>query len=422
MDSPTLPLRSSRTGGLELVVCEGATTRRVPLEKDLTIGRAEDADVRVDVPSVSRVHARVRCGPPATVEHLGRTNPTIVNGRKLAPGETVEIEPGGILVVGDVQIVLRRAHTPEAAAPSVPEASMDRVWQLVELAAPSDLSILVLGETGVGKEVVARKIHESSPRAKRPMLAINCAALNESTIESELFGHEAGAFTGATATKPGLLEAASGSTVLLDEVGELPLATQAKLLRAIDAREIVRLGSVKPRPIDVRVIAATHRDLVAMVDAGTFRSDLFFRLDGLTIHVPPLRQRREEIVPLAREFVRRACANRPPLVMDGAVEAALLAHAWPGNVRELQKVMERAVVLAGKGPLTIAHLQLKGAPAAEPAAADFKGEREAAERRSIERALEQAGGNQTRAAALLGISRRTLVDRLGRYGLRKGKG
>ena len=389
-------------------MCEGAAVRRVPFDRDLTVGRGDDADVKVVARSVSRVHARIRVGPPVTVEHLGATNPTLVNGKKLAAGETVEIAPGGIVVVGDVQLVLRRAHTQEAAVPSVPERSMDQVWKLVELAGPSELSILILGETGVGKEVVAQKIHAASPRARKPMLAINCAALHDSTLESELFGHEAGAFTGATAAKPGLLEAASGSTVLLDEIGELPLATQAKLLRALDAREILRLGSTKPRPIDVRVIAATHRDLSAMVDEKTFRADLFFRIDGLTIHVPPLRDRTGEITTLAREFSRRE--------MDAAVKAALIDYAWPGNVRELKKVMERAVVLAGSGPIEVKHLQLK-APTADPA--DFWTERDRAERRSIERALEQSKGNQTRAAALLGISRRTLVDRLTRYGIHR---
>jgi two-component system response regulator AtoC len=416
VDSPTLPLRSSRAGALELVVCEGATTQRILVDRDLTIGRGDDADVRVGAASVSRVHARLRVGPPVTVEHAGATNPTVVNGKKLAAGQVVEIEPGGIVVVGDVQIVLRRAHTQEAAAPSVPERSMARVWKLVELAGPSDLSILVLGETGVGKEVVAQKIHAVSPRSGRPMLAINCAALHESTLESELFGHEAGAFTAATSTKPGLFEAASGSSVLLDEVGDLPLGIQAKVLRALDAREIMRLGAVKPKPIDVRVIAATHRDLTAMVDEKTFRADLFYRLDGLTIHVPPLRDRPEEIVPLAREIVRGACQGKKQLVVDDVVASALRDHAWPGNVRELKKVMERAVVLAGGGPLTVAHLQLK-APPVEPS--DFKTERERAERRSIERALEQSHGNQTRAAEILGISRRTLVDRLGRYGIQR---
>jgi transcriptional regulator with PAS, ATPase and Fis domain len=190
---------------------------------------------------------------------------------------------------------------------------------------------------------------------------------------------------------------------------------QAKLLRALDAREVVRLGALKPRAIDIRVIAATHRDLATMVDEKTFREDLYFRLDGMTIHVPPLRDRKDEIVPLARKF-----AGTKPLGADA--EATLLGYEWPGNVRELLKVIERAVVLAGTSPIGAAHLRFKR-PAAKDdvkATADFRGERDRAERRAIEQALDKCGGNQTRAAALLGISRRTLVDRIGKYGIKRG--
>jgi len=422
VDKSTLPLRSSQGNKLELIVCEGPTLRRVALEDEVTIGRGDNASVRVTSAAVSRVHARVRPGPPATVEHLGSVNPTLVNGKKLESGEVVEIDRDAVIVVGDVQVILRAAHAPELPAPSVPERSMERVMSLVELAAPSELSLLVLGETGVGKEMVARKIHERSPRNKHPMLAINCAALHEATLESELFGHEKGAFTGATQQKIGLLEAASGSTLLLDEVGELPLATQAKLLRALDAREIIRVGAIEPRAIDVRIIAATHRDLAKMIEEESFRSDLYFRLDGLTIHIPPLRERKAEILILAREFLKSACATagRAPRALTAEVEAALRSYEWPGNVRELKKVIERAVVLAGSGEISVAHLQFKSkAPSAAPETS-FKTEREVAEKRAIERALEQCGGNQTRAAAHLGISRRTLVDRLGRYGIKRG--
>ena len=424
MDPKTLPL-SARGETLELVVCEGSSVRHVALrDKLVTIGRDEGATIQVASMSASRLHARIWRGPPVMLQDVGSVNPTIVNGKKLASGEMIEIKDDAIIVVGDVQILLRYAH--KGDKPSVPEQSMERVWKLVELAAPSDLSILVLGETGVGKEVVARKIHALSPRAGQPLLAINCAALHESTLESELFGHEKGAFTGAATAKVGLLEAANGSTVLLDEVGELPASAQAKLLRALDAREIVPLGGIKPRPIDVRVIAVTHRDLATMVDDKTFRADLYFRLDGLTIHVPPLRDRMGELDTLVRELVPKEVSVGPDVI------SALRAYDWPGNVRELKKVLERAVVLAGggqgagqgTGPLRPEHVQFKRSPAGgEPARAsapDLRAEREQAERKAIERALEQADGNQTRAAALLGVSRRTLVERLGRFGIKRG--
>ena len=201
-------------------------------------------------------------------------------------------------------------------------------------------------------------------------------------------------------------------------MGELPLGAQAKLLRAIDAREVVPIGAVQPRPIDVRVIAATHRDLSTMIAENTFRADLYFRLDGLTIHVPPLRDRRNEIEALAREFV-------PASVHIAAdAHAALLEHGWPGNVRELKKVMERAVVLADGGHIRATHLQfmrpVASGPEAQRSAPDLRAERAQAERHAIERALEQSEGNQTRAAALLGISRRTLVERLARFGIKRG--
>ena len=416
MDPKTLPL-SSRGDRLELVVCEGSSVRRVPLTetKIVTIGRDESSTIQLSSRSASRRHARIWRGPPVVIQDVGSVNPTMVNGTKLTPDVMVKIDDDAIIVIGDVQILLRPAH--DDAASRNPEPSMERVWKLVELAAPSDISILILGETGVGKEVVARKIHAMSPRASQPLLAINCAALHESTLESELFGHEKGAFTGATAAKVGLLEAANGSTVLLDEVGELPLAAQAKLLRALDAREIVPLGAVKPRPIDVRVIAVTHRDLTAMVEEKTFREDLYFRLDGLTIHVPPLRDRQGEIAELAAEFVPSGTAVGPDVI------AALLSYEWPGNVRELKKVMERASVLAAGGVIGAEHVQFKRSAdkADEPrrSAPDLRAEREQAERRAIEQALEQTDGNQTRAAALLGVSRRTLVERLGRFGIRR---
>jgi len=421
-DPSTLPLESNALGPFELVVCEGTSIRRLPLGLEATVGRDEQATIRLSSPAASRIHAVIRGGPAPTVEDRGSANGTRVNGRKLAAGEVAALDAHSIVVVAEAQIVVRRARAETAPVPSVPERSMDQVWKLVELAAPSELSILVLGETGVGKEVVARKIHALSPRARGPMIAINCAALHEATLESELFGHEKGAFTGAVGAKPGLLEAAKGGTVLLDEIGELPLPIQAKLLRALDAREVVPLGALRARAIDVRVVAATHRDLAGMVEAGTFRADLLFRLDGLTMHVPPLRDRPRDIVPLARDLAAEACAaaGKPRVDLTSDVEAALAARPWPGNVRELKKSIERALVLAGWKSPALEHFRFQDAPAAEPAA-DFHGERERGERRAIERALEQCDGNQTRAAKLLGISRRTLVDRLGRYGISRGK-
>jgi transcriptional regulator with PAS, ATPase and Fis domain len=420
--------RRPRGTHLEIVIFDGGALRRIPLAPgaEVTIGRGEEATVRVDDPSVSRVHARFRGGPPATIEDLASSNGTRVAGADLVPASPLPLEADTLAVLGELTVVLREARGLEAPPPpSLPEGSMADVHRLVALVAPSDLSVLVLGETGVGKEIVSRAIHERSPRAAGPLVVLNCAALPEQTLESEVFGHEKGAFTGAHAAKPGLLESADKGTVLLDEVGEMPLAIQAKLLRALDAQEIVRLGALRPRSIDIRVIAATNRDLGAMVEEGTFRADLLYRLDGMTIHVPPLRDRPREIPGLVERFVKDACdrAHRPIADVSAEAMAILEAHAWPGNVRELRKVIERALVLAAGGNVETKHIVLRSGSASGPPpppaapAGTLEDERARAELDAIQEVLAACQGNQTRAAAKLGISRRTLIDRLDRYGM-----
>src|SRR5260221_1769012 len=227
-------------------------------------------------------------------------------------------------------------------SPRASTSAIAEVHRLEQQVAASTLSVLVRGETGVGKELVAERIHMSSPRGGRPLLKLNCAALTESLLESELFGHERGAFTGAVVTKPGLLELADGGTVFLDEVGDLPLTLQAKLLRVLEDRIVMRVGGIKPRTIDVRFISVTNRDLEAEIARGAFREDLYFRLSGATIAVPPLRERLAEIEPLAREFVARASLalgrHAPPLAPDAL--AALCVHPWPRNIRELRNLIE----------------------------------------------------------------------------------
>jgi len=302
--------------------------------------------------------------------------------------------------------------------------------------AASMINVLVLGETGVGKEIVAETIHQKSPRAEKPFLRLNCAALSETLLETELFGHEKGSFTGAAHNKTGLLESADGGTVMLDEIGEMPLAMQAKLLRVIESREVMPVGAIKTKPIDVRFVAATNRDLEAEIARGTFRQDLFFRLSGFTLVVPPLRQRPKEIVSLARAFAAEACrqAHRPSLAISPHALALLERYSWPGNVRELRNVIERAVVLCADDVITPEHLPVEKMgetvavhqPPRPPAPADDElttDERE--ERDRIVDALARAGGNQSRACQLLGISRGTLIQRIARYSIarpRKGQG
>jgi len=316
------------------------------------------------------------------------------------------------------------------ARPVVEAPAMRRLYDMVARVAAGDISVLVLGETGVGKEVVARALHERSARAKKPYLALNCGAFAESLLESELFGHEKGAFTGASEARAGLFEATEGGTVFLDEIGELPPSTQVKLLRVLEEKAVRRVGSNKSRPIDVRFVAATHRDLEAEVKAGRFREDLYYRISGVTLAVPPLRQRPEELMPLVGLFSDQAAAQlgrRPPAVSAQA-QRQLEAYAWPGNIRELKNVIERAVLLADE-LLDTQHLPLEkmaatwldATPAPLPEPAPLPQAEARADRERIEKALTECAGNQTQAARLLGISRRTLVHRLDEYALPRPK-
>ena len=296
-------------------------------------------------------------------------------------------------------------------APVCSDAAMVRVFALAAKVAPWRLSVMITGETGVGKEVVARTIHRLSPRAAKPLLIVNCAALSPTLFESELFGHEKGAFTGAVAAKPGFLQACQGGTLFLDEVGELPLVGQSKLLRALESREVIPVGATGPRSIDVRFIAATNRNLEEEVAAGRFRADLFHRLNGLAILVPPLRERPGEIPELARLFLEELAAKggRPEPGLSEGARAVLQAHRWPGNVRELRATIERAIILCDGGEITEEHLLL-GTPELSAAAPPGVPERD-----RIMRALDLFAGNQTRAARSLGIPRRTFVSRLDQF-------
>jgi two-component system response regulator AtoC len=332
-----------------------------------------------------------------------------------------------------------RPTSPMPGKPSgVYGASLPLVAASLERIARGTINVLVTGETGVGKELVAEWVHTLSPRSSKPLVRLNCAFLSETLLASELFGHERGAFTGADRAKTGILEAADGGTVFLDEVGELPMAIQPKVLRVLEDKVVVRVGGVKGRAVDVRFVAATNRDLECEIAEGRFRQDLYFRLNGFHVHIPPLRERSDEIPAIAQglleDVARNTGVNPAPILSREALDA-LIGYSWPGNVRELRNVIERAVLLCTTGAITAEHLpidkmrqRIAQAPAparsADPPHDPLRAALEARERQRVTGALAQCGGNQTHAARLLGMSRGTLLTRMNAYGLarpRKGR-
>ena len=297
--------------------------------------------------------------------------------------------------------------------------AMQDVLELAARVAPLDTTVLVYGESGTGKEFIVRLIHEQSPRAAAPFVSINCAALTETLLESELFGHVRGAFTGAVRDKAGLFEVAGSGTIFLDEIGEVAPTVQAKLLRALQEREIRRVGAERSIKVNARVVAATNRDLRAAVDAGTFREDLFFRLGAFIITVPPLRDRREDIPPLVHNFLVRAAGRMKKDVRSVSADAmsGLMNYRWPGNVRELEHAVERAVILANDATIRLRDLPPELTQKPRARAGDDTLDLQAQERVSIERALERFGGNRKKAAEALNISTVTLWRRMKQYGL-----
>jgi DNA-binding NtrC family response regulator len=418
-----------------------AFTFRAPCR--VALGRTPDNAIAIADPSVSRRHAALHVADEVEIEDLGSENGTwvhelvlarsnetpMVSQRRLERGERYVLAPGRLVTIGATTLaVASGGGESESAAgdPLVLDPEMKRVYELAAKVARGPIAVLLLGETGVGKEILARAIHDASPRRTQPFVAINCAAIPETLLESELFGHERGAFTGALAAKPGLIEAADRGTVFLDEIGDIPAAMQARLLRVLEEGTVQRVGSVKPMPVDVRFVAATHRDLEEAIAAGSFRRDLFYRVSGMTLRIPPLRERRTEIAPLARRFVTKLSSRlgtAPPRLSSEA-EAALESHAWPGNVRELRNVLERACLVCESGVIGPEHLFLEPpqassarATAPPPSAGSLRAEAERLDRQRIVDALHAAGGNQTKAARALGITRRVLTRALDRYQL-----
>ena len=399
------------------------------LGKACVLGR----DLGVDLPLLddrcSRQHARVEPrGAGWAVVDLHSRNGTYVNDlqvqdRPLVHGDRVRV--GGTVLLFADQAVEKAAAPPgptlvEAPAPilvgdSAPMRDLTR--QILRVAA-TEASTLIVGETGTGKELVARALHVNGPRRDGPFVAVNCAAFAEGLVESELFGHEKGAFTGATERRRGRFEQAHGGTLFLDEVAELPLSVQPKFLRVLEARELTRVGGSETVRVNVRVLAATNRDLVEMTGRDTFRQDLYFRLRVLELNVPPLRERPGDIRALALHFIEiHRCAANPRVrsIHKEAIEA-LERYPWPGNVRELRNALERAVLLCEDDEVAISDLPIEvqvGIGTLEAGVGALR----LIEKREILRALRLAGGNKTEAARLLGVHRATLYNKLREYGM-----
>jgi DNA-binding NtrC family response regulator len=366
----------------------------------------------------------------AVAQALSGGEPPLVCGAVSFPADGASADE----LIAALQVASRIGKPAKEAAPAdvvVKNPAMKEVMATVKRLAGSTIAVLINGETGTGKEVVARAIHDAGPRRKQPLRSINCAAIPGMLIESVLFGHEQGAYTGADKQARGIFEQADGGTVLLDEIGELAASAQAALLRVLETKRVTRVGGEKEIEVDVRVVAATHRDLEGMVEAGRFRQDLLYRLNTVTLRIPPLRERVDEIRPLAERFLKdaRRQAGTDVRTIDARAMAALEGYGWPGNVRELRNVIERAVVLAEGQAITIEDLTEKvrgGArvhaaateePADEPG--DYKEHVRRYEAELILRALHKANGNQTEAARALNLPLRTLVHKIQTYGIKK---
>ena len=315
--------------------------------------------------------------------------------------------------------VALRAHAPGAAPFGgllTQSARMHEILRIIDRVAPTDSAVLILGESGTGKELVARAIHENSPRGPRAFVPIHCGALPREVFESELFGHEKGAFTGAVGTKPGLVELADGGTLFLDEIGEMEPDSQVKLLRAIETGTFFRVGATRPRRVDVRLVAATNRDLAEAMKRGEFRQDLYYRINTITVSLPPLRERPDDVALLARHFVE-ANAKYGVKRLTAATMTALEAYPWPGNVRELLHAVERAVILSKGDEIFPSDLPPEILGSSPPPAASSSGSLETMERQHIVAVLRQVNGHRGKAAALLAIDPKTLYRKINAYGI-----
>jgi DNA-binding NtrC family response regulator len=413
-----------------LRVRERGRERVLSLEGDvLSIGKDASNDLALDDPFVSARHVRLeRRRSRWRVRDLGSTNGTFLAGVRVIDAE---LPAGAPLAIGDTELVLELAGegAPRVATPAAFEGlvsrdpAMQQLFALIERVAPSGAAVTILGETGTGKELVARALHQLSDRRDRAFIPVNCSAIAETLIESELFGHEKGAFSGADRLRKGAFEEADGGTIFLDEIGELPLELQPKLLRALELGEVKRVGASRPIHVDVRILAATHRDLRAQVRAGKFREDLYYRLCVVPVSVPPLRARRGDVRALAELFLARAAPRGLALRFTPEALALLERHAWPGNVRQLKNVVQRALLFRGEGlAVGAAAIALEDAGAKVHAGDDdtlyVRGlTMEDLEREAIRLSLRRHRGKRAAVVEELALAKSTVMKRIAQWGL-----
>jgi DNA-binding NtrC family response regulator len=423
-----------------LVVIDGPCCgRSVPIGREpVALGSAEGVELVVEDAMVSRRHVTVQAVPGGfLVVDQNSTNGTFYENSRITQAI---VGPGSVLRVGRTSVVLRPADSAEAIEPSPRQAfgdldgvsvGMRRLFAILEQVAPTESTVLVEGETGTGKELVAWAVHQASPRRSGSFVVFDCGAVPRELIESELFGHVRGAFTGATADRPGAFMRADGGTIFLDELNALPFELQPKLLRALESRAVKPVGSDALRSINVRVIAACSSDLAAEVQQGKFRSDLFYRLSVVHVRIPPLRRRREDIAPVVGRLLSRLGITDPGEIAGPNLDR-LLGHSWPGNVRELRNAIERAVALAGTHSPKFSDLRLQIGPAAqrdelqvrtETTYAEAKEQLTGAfEKRYLSDLMERCKGNISLASRVSGLDRKHLKKLLRRHGLLAGGG
>lgn len=416
-----------------LVISGPDKGRSIRLDRDsIIIGNFETCDLVLRDDFVSRKHCEIkRLKDGHQLTDLDSRNGTFVNGLQV---KQALLKPGAMLRVGNCDLLYQaqidEAQLPLSGAKQFGEVlgfsrAMRQLYTVLETVAPSNLSILIEGESGTGKELLAQSIHRESKRADKPLVVVDCGAIPENLIESHLFGHEKGAFTGADERKIGAFENAQGGTIFLDEIGELPLHLQPKLLRVLEERQIRRVGGLEPIKVDVRVLAATNRQLDAEIKAGRFREDLFYRLAVLRVKVPTLRERREDIPLLVEHYLAKQPDGKPVKSISPEAMARLVEYDWPGNVRELRNVIERAMHLGESARLEMTDLHLPARAAGAPALALVNPTQPQArsmdeiERQGIIETLKAVNWKKTEAAKRLGIAYSTFYEKVKKYGIKK---